>query len=241
MSNRRRKWARSYVLMLSLTLFAASPSPGAGIAMKHLAVAKKLATYNVNLSTDYADLTKTIWDHGCNLPRPSRGGLDADARRFSNLYIKEYCRPWVDFWDEAMKPCGSCNSPEWCDFDTGIAFRLDLVGYLGAMVSGLGAAPPGHEKDNIMDMISRTLSARTVAKNFPRLFLEQSAAQAIVVYLKTASANDAITLANSIRPYWFRTSASVRRAFADYMSSSPSISQADRATIESQLAEEPGP
>ena len=242
MSAGRRDVARvCLLLLLSPTLIASSPSPGADVAMEHLAVAKQFATHNVSLSTDYANVMKIIWDHGCNLPRRVRSGLDSDARRLASLYIKRYCQPWVDFWNEAMKPCGSCNSPEWCDFDTMIRFRLDLIGYLGAMVSGLDAAPSGLEKKNMMDMVSRALSARTVANNFPRPFLEEWAGKATIAYLKTASAEEVITLANCIHPYWFRTSPPVRQAFADYMSSSQTISPAGRDTIESQLAEEPEP
>lgn len=212
------------------------PTSGQAVALKHLAAATELAIDRVNLTTDYSDLAVTIWDHGCALPRQVRRRQDPAARQFADLYIHDYCRPWVAFWEAGLKPCGSHNSPAWCDHDSEIAFRLDLAGYLESMVSGLKVASPGLEKTNVMDMVARVLSARTVVKAFPQTFLEPRAGQATAAYLEGGSMTSALALATMIRGYWFSKSPSVRQAFANFMDAATSITDAERDAVMQQLA-----
>src|SRR5438552_13940850 len=114
------------IITVSLTVVSASPPQGARVAAKHLVASKALADAKVNLETDHSVLIAAIWNDGCHLSRELRRSQEPDALRFADLYIKDICRPWADFWFDALKPCGSCNSPAWCDFGTQIASRLDL-------------------------------------------------------------------------------------------------------------------
>ena len=226
-----------------LLLFALSAVDGwAGsserVATKHLDVARRLAEQGVDLSTDYDPLATEIWNSDCQLTHAIRRGDARNVRRFVELYSKGFCESWVDFWHEGMKPCGERFSPAWCDFDTDIAERLDLVGYLATMLSGLEEAP-GIERANILQMTLRTLSARSVFEAYPLSLLEAWAGRVTVAYLRSVAPDKAVALAHGFHAYWFRTAPAVRGAFANYTDINPAISDAQKAAIARDLADDP--
>jgi hypothetical protein len=218
----------------------ASARSAEGVAMKHIGVAKKLAGDGVNLSSDYGKLAGAIWDHDCQLSRAAEPSQAASVRRFVDLYSRKYCESWMDFWHEGLSPCGTRFSPLWCDFDTDAASRLDLVGYLATLVAGLEQAS-GLERANIVAMTFRTLNARPVVEAFPLSLLETWAGKAAAGYLRNVEPERAVLLAETIRPYWFRTAPAVRQAFAAYTDVNPAISESQRGAIEHELADDPQP
>src|SRR5258705_6972366 len=111
-----------------------------------------------------------------------------------------------------MSPCGTRFSPAWCDFDVDIAKRLDLVGYLVTMLSGLEAAL-GIERANILQLTLRTLSARSVFEAYPLSLLETWAGKMTAAYLRSVASDEAGTLADGFYSYSFPTEAVVRLAF----------------------------
>jgi hypothetical protein len=230
----------SYFLLVALSAVDARAGSSERVATKHLDVARKLAEQRINLSTDYGPLAAVIWDSDCHLPHAIRRGDAENVRRFVELYSKGFCEPWAEFWHEGMRPCGERFSPAWCDFDTDIAERLDLVGYLGTMLTGLEEAP-GIERANILQMTLRTLSARSVFEAYPLSLLENWAGRMTAAYLRKVAPDEAVALADGFRAYWFRTAPAVRRAFANYTDTNPAISDAQKAAIDRDLADDPDP
>ena len=236
---------RTAVLSLFFLLVASSAEDaragsGERVATKHLDVAHKLAEQGVDLTTDYGRLAAEIWNSDCHLTHAIRRGDAENVRRFVEAYSKGFCEPWTEFWREGMKPCGERFSPAWCDFDTDIGERVDLAGYLSAMLTGLEEAP-GIERANILQLTLRTLSARSVFEAYPLSLLEDWAGRMMAAYLRSVAPGEAVALADGIRADWFRTSPAVRRAFANYADMNPAISDAQKAGINRDLAEESVP
>ena len=228
------------LLLLAFPVVDASARSAEGVASKHIGVARKMAEDGVDLSSDYGKLAAAIWDHDCQLPREAEPSQAASVRRFVELYSRKYCESWMSFWHEGLSPCGTRFSPLWCDFDTDVASRIDLVGYLSTLVSGLEQAS-GLERANIVAMTFRTLNARPVFEAFPLSLLETWAGKAAAGYLRNVEPERAVMLAETIHPYWFRTAPAVRQAFAAYTDVSPAISESQRAAIEHALADDPQP
>jgi hypothetical protein len=229
-----------FFLLVGLSAVDARAGSSEGVANKHLDVARKLAEQRVDLSTDYHTLAAEIWNSGCHLTHAIRRGDAVTVRRFVELYSKGFCEPWEEFWHEGMKPCGERFSPAWCDFDTDIAERLDLVGYLGTMLSGLEEAP-AIERANILQMTLQTLSDRFVFEAYPLSLLETWAGNMTAAYLRNVAPDEAMTLADGFRACWFRTAPAIRRAFASYTDMNPAISEAQKAAIQRDLADDPVP
>ncbi|HYV84888.1 MAG TPA: hypothetical protein VFB49_03170 [Patescibacteria group bacterium] len=230
--------ASGFLLLVAVSVVDAWAASSERVATKHLDVARKLAKRHVDLSTDYGPLAAQIWSSDCHLTHGIRRADAENVRRFVELYSKGFCESWADFWHEGMRPCGERFSPAWCDFDTDIAERLDLVGYLAAMLSGLEEAP-GIERANILQMTLRTLSARSVFEAYPLSLLEAWAGRVTAAYLRGVAPDQAVALAHGFHAYWFRTAPAVRGAFANYTDINPAISDAQKAAIARDLADDP--
>jgi hypothetical protein len=139
----------SVFLLVALSVVDAWAGSSERVAMKHLDVARQLAEQRVDLSTDYGPLADEIWNSDCHPTHVIRRGDAQNVRGFVELYSKDFCEAWAEFWHEGVRPCGERFSPAWCVFDTDIAERLDLVGYQATMLSGLEKAP-GIERANIL-------------------------------------------------------------------------------------------
>ena len=233
----RKAVLSSFLLLAALSAGDARAGSGERVATKHLDAARKLAEQRVDLSTDYGPLAAEIWNSGCHLTHAIRRGDAQTVRRFVELYSKGFCEPWAEFWQEGMKPCGERFSPAWCDFDTDIGERLDLSGYLETMLSGLKGAP-GIERANILQMTLRTLNSRSVFEAYPLSLLEEWAGRMTAAYLRSVAPDEAVALADAFRAYWFRTASAVRRAFANYADTNPAISDAQKAAIKRDLADD---
>jgi hypothetical protein len=227
-------------LLVALSAVDARAGSSERVATKHLDVARKLAEQRVDLSTDYGRLAAEIWNSDCHLTHAIRRGDAQNVRRFVELYSKGFCEPWAEFWHEGMRPCGERFSPAWCDFDADIAERLDLVGYLDTMLSGLNEAP-GIERANILQLTLRTLSTRSVFEAYPLSLLEDWAGRMTAAYLRSVAPDEAVALADGFRAYWFRTAPAVRRAFANYADMNPAISDAQKAAINRDFADDSDP
>jgi hypothetical protein len=224
-------------LLVALSAVDVGAASSERVATKHIDAARKLAEQSVDLSTDYGPLAAQIWNSDCHLLHAIRREDPENVRRFVELYSKGYCEPWAQFWREGMKPCGERFSPAWCGFDTDIAGRVDLVGYLATMLSGLEEAR-GTERANILLMTLRTLNARTVFEAYPLSMLETWAGRMTAAYLHGVATDEAVALADGFHAYWFRTAPAVRRAFANYADMNPAISDAQKAALERDLADD---
>jgi hypothetical protein len=233
-----------FLLLVALSAVASSPGAWAGpterVASKHLGAARKMADQSVDLITDFGPLAAEIWNSDCRLTHPILRAQATSVRRFVLLYSKEFCEPWADFWHQGLSPCGTRFSPAWCVFDSDIAARLDLVGYLAAMRSGMEGAR-GAERANILMLVVRTLNAQPVFEAYPLALLEVWAGKLTATYLRNTTPEDAVALADGFRSCWFRTSSPIRRAFGDYADVNPAISDMQKAAIERDLAESPDP
>jgi hypothetical protein len=227
-----------FLLLVALSAVDAWAGSSARVATKHLDVARKLAQHRVDLSTDYGPLAAEIWNSDCHLTHAIVRHNAQNVRRFVELYSKGFCESWADFWHEGMRPCGERFSPAWCVFDTDIADRLDLVGYLATMLSGLEQAP-GAERTNILQMTLQTLSARSAFEAYPLSLLETWAGRMTAAYLRSVAPDEAVALADGFHVYWFRTAPDVRRAFSLYADINPAISDAQKAAIARDLADDP--
>jgi hypothetical protein len=232
--------ASGFFLLVVLSAVDARAGSSERVATKHLDVARTLAEQGIDLSTDYGPLAAEIWNSDCHLTHAIRRGDAENVRRFVELYSKGFCEPWAEFWHEGMRPCGERFSPAWCDFDTDIAGRLDLAGYLGTMLTGLEAAPV-IERANILQMTLRTLSDRAVFEAYPLSLLETWAGKMTAAYLRSVAPGEAVTLADDIHACWYRTAPAVRGAFANYTDMNPAISDAQKAAIQRDLADDPEP
>jgi hypothetical protein len=227
-----------FLLLVALSAVDAWAASSERVATKHLDAARKLAKQRVDLSTDYGPLTAQIWNSDCHLPHAIQRRDPQNVRRFVELYSKGICEPWATFWRDGMRPCGERFSPAWCAFDNDVGERLDLVGYLATMLSGLEEAP-GIERANILQMTLRALSARSVFEAYPLSLLETWAGRVTTSYLRSVAADEAVALADRFHSYWFRTAPAVRGAFASYTDINPAISDAQKAAIERDLADDP--
>jgi len=232
--------ASGFILLAALSAADAWAGSSERVAMKHLNAARKLAEQGIDLSTDYGPLAAEIWNSDCHLTHAIRRADAVKVRRFVELYSKDVCETWAGFWHDGMRPCGERFSPGWCAFDTDIAERLDLAGYLAAMLAGLEEAP-GVERANILQMTLRTLVDRSVFEAYPLSLLEAWAGTMTAAYLRSVTPNRAVALADGFHTCWFRTAPDVRRAFASYTDINPAISDAQRAAIKHDLADDPDP
>lgn len=232
------KRVSGFILLIALSALDAQAASSERVARKHLDAARKLAEQRVDLSTDYGPLAAEIWNSDCHLTHAIRRGDAENVRRFVELYSNGFCEPWTEFWHEGMRPCGERFSPAWCDFDTDIARRLDLVGYLGTMLSGLEKAV-GMERANILIMTLRTLNARSAFEAYPLALLETWAGKMTAAYLRSVGPDEAVRLADGFHAYWFRTAPAVRHAFASYTDMNPAITDTQKAAIQRDLADDP--
>ncbi|MGH9785807.1 MAG: hypothetical protein ACRD88_16670 [Terriglobia bacterium] len=220
-----------------MVAFGAGVSPGSRVAQKHLAFVREISAQHLRLSTDLRLVAKKVEGSGCKLRDYDAAKMDADQVRLAQLYASAYCQTWQKFWDKALGPCDHDRPPDWCDDEAAMSQRVDLQGYFTTLASGLDAAPSSLERENIMDIVTSTLSAHVITE-FPSDATESWATATVVAYLKRASPEQAIELAKALKVTWVGLAPAVLGAFDAYLNRAVSLSEDQRDGLRRALTNE---
>ena len=214
---------RVAVALMSLSALDADVGPGSRVAQRHLDFVREISAQHLRLSTDLQQLASKVEQSGCRLRDQDAAKMDADNIRLAERYASEYCKTSQKFWDKALGPCDDDRPPEWCNDEAAVLQRVDLQGYFSTLTSGVDAARSPLERDNIMDIVTSTLSAHVITE-FPRDATESWAAATVVAYLRRASPEQAVELAKTLKGTWVGLAPAVRSAFDAYMNEAASLS-----------------
>jgi len=221
---------------LSFTgVLASSPSSQwERVAATQAKYATELAAEHVQIDEAFHELAKkfvSVCELTFMAPNESRGLGRRDWHHLY-LYTKGICRPWLKRWHEDTRACELEDAPDWCiDHDKGNQ-RFDpmLSAYFGAFASELHSSPDPLARYNMMALVMDRID-QTGMHAFPAERVAQWLSPLLREFLASASGDDAVEIAATMKNSWAGLSPESRQELRRYATESTQLSSGQRERL----------
>jgi len=190
------------VALLTASSLSAATGPGSKAASRHARFARLLASSNIRFhSAELEKLVVKVNDDECKF---SNAVGDATPERLAPVikgYASDYCRPWMELWDDMFKVCDSDHPPEWCDDESKVLEQLDLDGYFDGLIEALRSSRGDLERENLFDMILAPFSAHVIG-DFGKEPPDRWATEAVRTYVGMASFEQVVDVTKRFQNTW---------------------------------------
>jgi hypothetical protein len=127
-------------------------------------------------------------------------GMDPEEFERLKYYGTRYCAPWDELWSRTFLACQDrLVTPKWCDSDDEqvLIDHVPFVTYVETLAAAIPESADPLVRGNIMEVIADRMNSEAL-RDFPTQPLDLSIAGALAAYLKDATADEVIRIAEPI-------------------------------------------